>query len=250
MKRKIKARLEKWFSGFLPYQIMMGGYRYYRATQESIYRPEEFLHYGKNVRIEAGVEIAGAERLYIGDDVGISACKINAMGGCHLGRSCQIAAGSFIISIDHSITGGDALPFDNVRLIKPIYIEDYVWIGSSVMIAPGVRIGEGAIIAMGSVLFHDVPPLAVVSGNPAKVLMYRSKDDFERMKLKGSVINPYKELQLLKVPPVTKRKFKNELREFGIDVSAGQDHFFYDKHQARGQRLQPVDEKAASLKTQ
>jgi acetyltransferase-like isoleucine patch superfamily enzyme len=240
MKRKLKLKLEKWFSNFLPFQIVMGGYRYFRATQENLYKPEEFLYYGKNIKIEAGVEITGAERMYISDDVGISACQINAMGGLHLGRCCQIAAGSVIMTIDHQITGGEALPYDRVRLIKPIYMEDYVWIGSRVMIAPGVRIGEGAVVAMGSVLFHDVPPLAVVSGNPAKVLMYRSKEDFERLKQAGSMIDPFKEMRLLKVPPATKRKYKNELRDFRIDLSHGE-YFHYDRFRPSTERLAPVN---------
>jgi len=44
----------------------MGGYRYYRATQEAFYQPDDFLHRGKNVRIEAGVSITAPERLYLG----------------------------------------------------------------------------------------------------------------------------------------------------------------------------------------
>ncbi len=48
-----------------------------------------------------------------------------------------------------------------------------VWIGDSVIIKAGVRIGDGAIIGMGSVVTKDVPPYAIVGGNPAKVIRYR-----------------------------------------------------------------------------
>jgi maltose O-acetyltransferase len=242
VKRKLKLWLEKYLSGFAPYQIVIGGIRYYKETLDNAYRPEEFRHFGKNVRIAAGVEIIAPERLYVGDNVGIdSRCRIQALGGCYLGRGCQIGGETIIITIEHQHTGGESLPYDQLRLVKPVYIEDYVWIGLRVLIAPGVRVGEGAIIGMGSVVVQDVPPLAVVAGNPAQILTYRSKPDFERLKQAGSDVDPYKELPLLKVPPITKRKYKNEMKELGFDLSAGHEYFRYDKFGPRGQRLIPVD---------
>ena len=58
--------------------------------------------------------------------------------------------------------------------ISPLYIESDVWIGDNVIITPGCnRIGEGSIIAAGSVVTKDVEPYCVVGGNPAKVIRYR-----------------------------------------------------------------------------
>jgi len=241
VKHTLKWWLEKWLAGFAPYQICVGGYRYYRAGRENNYAPERFLHLGKNVRIEAGVAIAAPERLYLGDNVGLSQrCYINAVGGCHIGRACQIAMETMILTTDHQYTGGEALPYDFLRLVKPVYIEDYVWVGARVCIAPGVRIGTGAIVGMGSVVMQDVPPLAIVSGNPAQVLTYRSQAEFDRAKAAGADINPFDELPLLKVPPITKRKFKNELAGFGFDLANGHEYFHYDKFSASRQKLVPV----------
>jgi acetyltransferase-like isoleucine patch superfamily enzyme len=53
---------------------------------------------------------------------------------------------------------------------RPIVIEDQVWIGARAMIMKGVRIGRGSIVAARSVVTHDVPPLSIVAGNPAKVV--------------------------------------------------------------------------------
>jgi acetyltransferase-like isoleucine patch superfamily enzyme len=219
----------------------VGGYEYYKKSRENAHDPKEFLYYGKNVRIESGTAIFAPERLYIGDDAAISGnCCIHAVGGCHIGRGCQIALETVILTTDHQYTGGESLPYDSIRLVKPVYIEDFVWIGIRTCIAPGVRIGEGAIIGMGSVVTQDVPPLAIVAGNPAQVLTYRSKPDFERLKQSGKVIDPYKELPLLKVPPITRRKYKNEIGEFGFDFANGNEMFRYDKHLPRGQRLVPI----------
>lgn len=55
----------------------------------------------------------------------------------------------------------------------PIIIKDDVWIGFGATILSGVHIGQGAVVAAGSVVTKDVPPYAIVGGVPAKVIKYR-----------------------------------------------------------------------------
>ena len=60
------------------------------------------------------------------------------------------------------------------RLItRPIEIGDYAWIGARAFLAPGVSVGEGAVVGATASVFHDVPKWTVVGGNPAKVLKQR-----------------------------------------------------------------------------
>jgi galactoside O-acetyltransferase len=54
--------------------------------------------------------------------------------------------------------------------IRPVVICDKAWIGFGVKILKGVTIGEGAVIAAGSVVTKDVPPRHVVGGNPARII--------------------------------------------------------------------------------
>ena len=54
-----------------------------------------------------------------------------------------------------------------------IVLEDDVWIGYRATVLSGVRIGQGAVVAAGSVVTQDVPAYAIVGGVPAKVLRYR-----------------------------------------------------------------------------
>lgn len=55
-------------------------------------------------------------------------------------------------------------------------IEDDVWIGARVLvIAKNFSIGRGAIIGAGSVVTKEIPPYAIVAGNPAKIIKYRHK---------------------------------------------------------------------------
>ena len=53
-----------------------------------------------------------------------------------------------------------------------IRIGDDVWIGAGAIILPGVTIGEGAVVGAGAVVTKDIPPFAIVVGNPAKIIRY------------------------------------------------------------------------------
>lgn len=55
---------------------------------------------------------------------------------------------------------------------QPIQIQDNVWIGFDACVLPGVTVGEGAVIGARSVVTQDVPPYAIVAGNPARVIRY------------------------------------------------------------------------------
>lgn len=57
----------------------------------------------------------------------------------------------------------------------PIVIGDYAFIGARSIVQKGVTIGEKSIVAAGSVVIKDVPPLCIVGGNPAKVIKYLSE---------------------------------------------------------------------------
>ena len=62
------------------------------------------------------------------------------------------------------LAGSPALPED----VKPIRIEDNVWIGGGTIIYPGVTVGEGSIAARGAVVMNNVPPNVIVAGSPAR----------------------------------------------------------------------------------
>lgn len=58
-----------------------------------------------------------------------------------------------------------------------VTVENDVWIGMNTSILPGIKIGSGAVIGAGSVVTKDVPPYAIVVGNPAKIIKYRFSDE-------------------------------------------------------------------------
>lgn len=90
------------------------------------------------------------------------------------------------IVIEHAIssetreTGGQIL--QRIKRKGQILIGNDVWIGDGVTILGGVRIGDGAVVAAEAVVTKDVPPYAIVGGNPARVIKYRfSKDVIEKL---------------------------------------------------------------------
>jgi virginiamycin A acetyltransferase len=111
-----------------------------------------------------------------------------------IGKFCAIATGvKFLLSAaNHPMLGSTAFPFfifggtwlertaeflPQVPSRGDTVIGNDVWIGRDAMIMPGVHIGDGAIVASGSVVVSDIPPYTVVGGNPARPLKQRFSDD-------------------------------------------------------------------------
>ena len=109
---------------------------------------------------------------------------LNHNKDCHLkiGAFCSIAPNTvFVPGSDHPLNDISTYPFktqilniESEALSKgDIVIDDDVWIGLNSIILSGVHIGQGAVVAAGSVVSKDVPPYAIAAGNPAKVIKYR-----------------------------------------------------------------------------
>ena len=113
-------------------------------------------------------------------------CYLNAQGGIRIGRFCHIGKGLTVLSSNHNFRSRLSIPYDEHDVLKPVAIGDAVWIGANVSIAPGSQVGDGAILALGAVVRGDVPSCAIVAGNPATVVGWRDRDDFERLRREGS----------------------------------------------------------------
>ncbi|MGL4991474.1 MAG: CatB-related O-acetyltransferase [Sarcina sp.] len=103
----------------------------------------------------------------------------------HIGKFCSIAHNvAFIVDLNHDYnnlsSGYSELFGDKLYTAKrkgQILIQNDVWIGRGTSIMSGVTIHNGAIIAANSHIIKDVPPYAIVGGNPAKVIKYRFSDE-------------------------------------------------------------------------
>jgi acetyltransferase-like isoleucine patch superfamily enzyme len=110
---------------------------------------------------------------------------INGSGEVRIGSYFHSGVNLTIICSNHNYDTADAIPYDKVRIHKPVIIKDFVWVGNNVTIIPGITIGEGAIVAAGAVVVKNVPDFAIVGGNPAKVIKYRDIEHFNRLKSEG-----------------------------------------------------------------
>ena len=94
--------------------------------------------------------------------------QIRCMEKIKIGNQCAIGRNVMIMDFDaHDIFYSDG---SKNSITKPIVIENHVWIGAGATILKGVTIGEGAVVGAGSVVTKDVPPKAIVAGNPAKII--------------------------------------------------------------------------------
>jgi virginiamycin A acetyltransferase len=148
--------------------IIVGDYTYYDD-------PEDVNNFNKNVLYHFD---------FIGDKLII-------------GKFCQIATGvRFIMNgAVHSIEGFSTFPFlifgkdwgeipEYPQSKGDTVIGNDVWIGNSVTIMPGIKIGDGAILATNAVITKDVEPYTIVGGNPGKVIRKRFDDETTEKLLK------------------------------------------------------------------
>lgn len=130
---------------------------------------------GKRVIIYSGVWITPGRNLVIEDDVDLAKdIIIGTEGGVFIGKRTLIGFRTQILSSNHTIPPkGEVFPISGDS-ISPINIMNDVWIGANCLITAGVTIGEGAVIAGGSVVTKDVLPNQIVGGVPAKLLRERN----------------------------------------------------------------------------
>jgi virginiamycin A acetyltransferase len=148
--------------------IIVGDYTYYDD-------PEDVNNFNKNVLYHFD---------FIGDKLII-------------GKFCQIATGvRFIMNGgNHSIDGFSTFPFlifgdewgnlpDYPQSKGDTVIGNDVWIGNSVTIMPGIKVGDGSILATNALIREDVEPYSIVGGNPSNLIRKRFDDETTEKLLK------------------------------------------------------------------
>ena len=81
---------------------------------------------------------------------------------------------AYICDFDHDVNLASQGRIDAYGAVATVIIGHDVWIGANAVVLKGVTIGDGAIVGAGAVVTRDVPSLAIVGGNPAKVIKMRS----------------------------------------------------------------------------
>lgn len=130
-------------------------------------------HCGDNVNIEHGAQFDSS--LIIGDNSGIG---VNCVCGGLSSVGDNVMMGPECIMLPH-FHAFDRLDIpmceQGFQPGKPIRIGNDVWIGTRVIIMPGVVIGDHSIVGAGAVVTKDVPEYAIVGGCPAKIIRMRNE---------------------------------------------------------------------------
>lgn len=154
-------------------------YRVYKCTRNA---KKVLMSYGDMLKVN--YPCVFTSNTIVGNHCNFNGMVISGSGKVKIGDYFHSGVECMIISENHNYEG-DRIPYDSTYIKKECIIDDFVWLGNRVMIVGNVHIGEGAIIAAGSVVVKDVPNYAIVGGNPAKIIKYRNIDHFLDLKSKG-----------------------------------------------------------------
>lgn len=138
--------------------------------------------YGKRLRVNNSYNFN--KNVYVGDYCSFNGMRVLGNGKVVIGNWFHSGIECMMITQNHNYEG-ESVPYDSSYVLKNITIGDCVWFGNRVTIVGNVNIGEGAIIAAGAVVTHDVPPCAIVGGNPAKIIKFRDKEHYYKLKSEG-----------------------------------------------------------------
>ena len=160
------------------------------------FRPEDLAACGEGCVFEEGALVFHPDRVFVGAGVYVGHYAIlkgyhaadlsigdgtwigqraflHAAGGLVLGDNVGVGPGVMILTSTHR-EAGRAIPILHAPLVMaPVRVEDDADLGVGAILLPGVTVGRGAQVGAGAVVTRDVPPYAVVAGNPARVLRER-----------------------------------------------------------------------------
>jgi serine acetyltransferase len=120
------------------------------------------IHRGTRVFVHDGADLEIGPRSFIND-----CSTLTCFEHLTIGSGCSISWNTNILdtNVHQLIVKGAARPRS-----QSVTIQDNVWVGTGAVVLPGVTVGKGAVVGAGSVVTRDVPPGAVVAGNPARII--------------------------------------------------------------------------------
>lgn len=128
---------------------------------------------GAQVHVYPNVRITMPWNLTIGDHAAVGDRAIlYALGPIEIKARATISQGAHLCAGTHDIS----LP-DRPLVKSPITVGEDVWVAADAFVGPGVTLGKGSILGARAVVVRDVPPHAVMAGNPAKLKRYLKTED-------------------------------------------------------------------------
>jgi putative colanic acid biosynthesis acetyltransferase WcaF len=124
---------------------------------------------GRNVIIKPGVRVKFPWRLVLGNFVWLGEnCWIDNIAAVTIGSHVCISQSVYLCTGNHDWSHPEF-----VLKAAPIEIQDGSWIAAKAVIGPGVTVGHGAVLCLGSVAGQSLEPMTIYAGNPAKPIKNR-----------------------------------------------------------------------------
>lgn len=157
-----------------------------------------YIGYASGNYLHSHFLVGNQGSIRVGKYVILEATSILSNESVTIGDNCMFSWGSIITDSwlekdTYSLTARRKILKDlsttenrflNMPDAKPVVIEDNVWVGFDAVIMPGVRLGRGCVVGCKTVITEDVPPYAVVVGNPSRIIKYLDSIDTEELKEK------------------------------------------------------------------
>jgi acetyltransferase-like isoleucine patch superfamily enzyme len=191
------ARLaHDWYPGQIPANVVLGKDVYLDTSYGfssflSEHNPGLVLGDGAGVYDLSTFLVQPTGRVSIGSYTCLNGTYIICADRISLGAHCLISWG--VVLTDTWISPAstpasrrlilEAAATDALRRLpcfsepRPVTLQDNVWVGFNAVILPGVTLGHGCVIGCNTIIDQDVPPYAVVVGNPARIVRYLEPDD-------------------------------------------------------------------------
>ena len=123
---------------------------------------------GEGARIEQPFHCSYGVNIHLGTGAYLNfGCVLLDHGRVDIGRDAMLGPGVHVYTVEHD--RDEQRRTQGMEIARPVRIGDRAWIGGRAVILAGVTVGEGAVVAAGSVVTRDVPAGATVAGNPARV---------------------------------------------------------------------------------
>lgn len=144
----------------------------FHFIKKYIYKNVYKMNIGKNTVIYHGLKLREPQFIKIGEKSILGTdCMFDGSGGILIGNNVNISSGVSIWSGEHDV---QSVKFNFTN--GTVKIGDRAWLSSGCTVLPGVKIGEGAVVAAGAIVTKDVDDYTIVGGVPAKKIGYRNRN--------------------------------------------------------------------------
>lgn len=142
------------------------------AAREALWRGLLRMDLARGSSIHLGLRLTTIGGVTIGAGTTIDqGALLDGRGGLTIGRAVTTGLDVCLLTADH-----DPQSPTFAGRLAPVEIGDRAWLGTRAMVLPGVKVGEGAVVAAGAVVTRDVAPYTIVGGVPARVIGERSRE--------------------------------------------------------------------------